>query len=230
MKLPSPVPAVKYSGLSSPNSVPSSVIAPAGVMYPTLEDPYSANHTLPSLPSATPIGSAFAVGRAYSAIAPVEGTSLPILSAWVSLNQMFPSDRVTMPCGGAWAVEIASSVIYAVKSICPILSPAASVNHIAPSGPGAIADGLLSPVGIGYSVIGPSKPHAEVRPAIAAISVAARLKPTMYACRIRSPFRVPRVPRPTERGTESNRDQHTRPIGEQRTHSRMFGRPGLFRA
>ena len=68
-----------------------------GVRMPTLPDPTSANHTLPSGPTAMPSGWAFSWGWETRGSRPSRGSSLPIALPFSSENHTVPSRATAMP-------------------------------------------------------------------------------------------------------------------------------------
>src|SRR6201999_2418064 len=85
-RLPS-APAAMLTGCAPVVGSANSVIAPPGVMRPTVSC-HSVNHTLPSGPAAIPYGEPDP-GSANSVIAPL-GVIRPILPAPYSVNQRLP--------------------------------------------------------------------------------------------------------------------------------------------
>jgi len=85
------MPSGPASGVGSANST----ISPRSVDAARSCCAFSANHRLPSVPAAMPIGVAFAVGSANSANVPLSGSKRPIFDVPLSQNQSFPSGPST---------------------------------------------------------------------------------------------------------------------------------------
>ncbi len=78
----------------------------------------------------------------------------PMLLLVGSVNQRLPSDPAVMALAGP-AGGVASSVIAPVSGTSVSIVPARSVNHMLPSGPGAMSIGVVLPAGTEYSMIVP---------------------------------------------------------------------------
>jgi hypothetical protein len=128
---------------------------------------FSANHTWPSGPAATPTGWVSTEGIGNSVMTPVV-VILPILLPTVSANHRlfdcagFGSGPETMAFGLLPGVGIAYSVNAPATVRRPIRLPVNSVNQIAPSGPTVGSHGTL--LGCGISCSASSTPAVLMRP------------------------------------------------------------------
>ena len=130
----------------------NSVIAPAGVIRPTLPADSSVNQMLPSGPAAMLSAPLLAVGIGCSVMTPA-GVMLPIrLPPTPSANHRLPSAPAAIPCGSEEGLGRVNSVKAPEVVTRPTRLPADSANHRAPSGPAARPIGLLLAVGIACSV------------------------------------------------------------------------------